>query len=297
MKGSTVLKVVRSINIIALAIVYSVGMYRLPPQPLLAPVGYRIPLRGRAPDTALGPLSSRLGYPAAGAASGRGRGRGRGRGKGKGKQKNKNRSRGGNKKGAVVTVEEERTTAVEVVENTGSDDKDDITDDNWQVISEEIDETDSPQPVQQAADNYIDFHSDMFDSNAGQSFSEPVLVIASETEAPAAAPTEEVTTEEVADESAADGEDSKDVTDMKEVITVEDTHTSNEAQEVTILIDDDKPVSNEGLNNEQSTPDKEAKVSDKPSSNITVITAPKASSPKESNLYGSLHCEVSVCCV
>ena len=281
-----------------MTIVCSVDMYRLPPQPLLAPVGYRIPLRGRAPDVPLGPLASRLGYP--GAASGRGRGRGRGRGKGKGRQRNRNRPRGGNKKGAAepsVTVEEEKTTAAEAVENTGSEDKDDITDDNWQVISEEIDETDSPQPAQQAADNYVDFHNDMFDSDAGQSFSEPVLVIANETEAPAAAPTEEVTTEEVADEAAGTVEE----TTMREVITVEDTHTDNESQEVTILIDDnDEPVTNEQLTTDQSVPAaKDTKISEKPSPNITAITAPKASSPKEtnkSNPYGSFHCEVSACC-
>lgn len=277
---------------------YSVGMYRLPPQPLLAPVGYRIPLRGRAPAGPMGPLASRLGYP--GAAGGRGRGRGRGRGKGKGRQRNRNK--GGNKKetpAEPVTVEEEKSTA-EVAENAGSEDKDDITDDNWQVISEETEETDSPQPAQQPVDNYVDFHSDMFDSDTAQgfsTFSEPVVVIANETEVPAAAPTEEVTTEEVADDSAT-GEEA-DVT-VKEIITVEDAQASNEAQEVTILIDDDKPVSDQELTKEQSPAAKETKGSDKPSPSITTITAPRPSSPKDVSKktpYGSFHCEVSICCI
>lgn len=270
-------------------------MYRLPPQPLLPPAGYRIPVRGRAPDGPPAPLAARLGYPA-------GRGRGRGRGKGKGRQRNRNRSKGANKKGPetqpVSTPEEEKTP--EVTENTTAEEEtDDITDDNWQVISEETEETDSPKPK---TDNYVDFHSDMFDTNSAEgfsTFSEPVLVISDETETPAAAPIEEVTTEEVAGEqSAAEETNAKDVViEISGDDAQEDTQVNDESQEVTIL-EDEKPASiEESTTKEQSTPAKETKISEKPSPNITAITAPKPSSPKEmkKNSYGQLHCEVIIC--
>ena len=265
----------------------SAGMFRLPPQPLLAPTGYRIPIRGRAPDGPLGPLASRLGYPGAG--------RGRGKGRGKGRQRNRNRARGGNKKGGaqnqpVIKVEEK---TVEVTENTTEEVKDDIIDENWQVISEETEDVDSPQPK---TENYVDFHSDMFDTSNAEgfsTFSEPVLVISDEPEVPATAPTEEVTTEDVAtEESTVEEPLDKDVV----VIADDDTKPADKSQEVTIVYDD-VPASNEEPTKEESTPTKEpAKDLEKPSPTITAITAPKPSSPKEtkkSNLYGTLHCEVS----
>lgn len=268
-------------------------MFRLPPQPLLAPAGYRIPIRGRAPDGPMGPLASRLGYPGEGA----GRGRGRGRGKGKNRQRNRNRSKGvNNKKGATevtqpITVEE---TKPEVTENITTEDKDDITDDNWQVISEETEETDSPQPPK--TDNYVDFHSDMFDASTAEgfsTFSEPVLVISDETETPAAAPIEEVTTDDVTGESAVD-EAKKDVVVIS-VDTLPDAEVNDESQEVTIL-EDDRPGLNEQSTEEQSTPAKETKNPERPSPNITAITAPKPSSPKETNdSRVPLHCKVTIC--
>ena len=271
-------------------------MYRLPPQPLLAPAGYRIPIRGRAPGGPLGPLASRLGYPGGGAGRGRGRG-----GKGKGRQRNRNRSRGANKKGAaqnqpkpVEKVKEE--TAEEVTENTTEEINtteevnDDITDENWQVISEETEDVESPPKPK--TENYVDFHSDMFDANSAQgfsTFSDPVLVIS---EAPAAAPTEEVTTEDVAtDESAIEETGTKDVI----ITTHEDTRPADKSQEITIVYDDKSAVGEEPT---KETPVKEPiKAPEKPSPTITAITAPKPSSPKEtkkSNPYGTLYCEVGI---
>lgn len=276
-----------------MTIIRSAGMYRLPPQPLLAPAGYRIPIRGRAPDGPLGPLASRLGYPGAA-----GRGRGRGKGKGKQKNRNKGRGRGGNKKGGmqnqpVKKAEEEKT--VEVTENITEEVKEDIIDGNWQVISEETEDVDSPQPK---IENYVDFHSDTFDTSNAEgfsTFSEPVLVISDEAEVPAAAPIEEVTTEDAAtDESALDETLTNDVV----VIADEDTQPADKSKEITIVCDD-IPASNEepAKDLEELTPAKEsAKTLEKPSPTITAITAPKPSSPKETkttNPYGSLHCEVS----
>ena len=266
---------------------------RLPPQPLLAPTGYRIPIRGRAPDGPPAPLAARLGYPGA---AGRGAaGRGRGRGKGKNRQRNRNRTRGGNKKGGtqnqpVKKAEEEETTA-EVTENTTEEVKSDIIDENWQVISEETEDVDSPQ---QKTENYVDFQSDMFDTSNAEgfsTFSEPVLVISDEPEVPAAAPIEEVTTEDAATEESAHDET---LTSDVVVIADEDTKPADKSQEVTIVYDD-VPASNEEPAKEESSPAKEsAKAPEKPSPTITAITAPKPSSPKETtNAYGSLHCEVS----
>ena len=266
-------------------------MFRLPPQPLLAPTGYRIPIRGRALDGPLGPLASRLGYP------GGATGRGRGRGKGKGRQRNRNRAKGANKKAGtqnqpVIKVEEENT--VEVTENTAEEVKDDIIDENWQVISEETEDVDSPNSKPKI-ENYVDFHSDMFDASTAEgfsTFSDPVLVISDEPEVPAAAPIEEVITEDAAaEESTVEESVAKDVV----VIADEDTKPTDKSQEVTIVYDD-APASNEEQTEEQPIPAKEsAKASEKPSPTITAITAPKPPSPKEikKTPYGSLHCEVS----
>ena len=259
-------------------------MYRLPPQPLLAPVGYRIPIRGRAPEVVvpLLPLAARLGAPA-------GRGRGRGKGKGKGRQKNK--PKGGNKKTAnkPIKIEEkveevmETTTLPETAADEGKDDN--IPDENWQVISEETEETDSPQIK---TENYVDFHSDMFDTNSTEgfnTFSEPMLVISEEAEAPAATK-EEVPTEEVTDEVVATEQPA-----IEETVT-EDTQANNDSKEI-IIMHDDEAVSNvEQTTAEQTTPVKEPK--ERPSPNITAITAPKPPSPTEVTKTpdGSLHCQV-----
>lgn len=253
-----------------------------PPQPLLAPAGYRIPIRGRATDLGpLGPLASRLGTPVGG------RGRGKGRGKGKGRQRNRNRSKG-NKKANNQPAENVKAeeTKTEDVETSTIEIQDDNGDDNWQVISEETEETDSPKPQ---TDNFVDFRSDMFDTNTAEgfsTFSEPVLVISDDTEAAAAAPTEEVVTEEA--ESSI-----KDVA-VEEVIPSEDMQ-ANESQEITIVEDDSEPVTNESTK-EQT---KENKTSEKPSPTITAITAPKPPSPVEikNSPYDTLYCEVILCCV
>ena len=261
-------------------------MFRLPPQPLLAPTGYRIPIRGRAPDGPLGPLASRLGYPGA---AGRGApGRGRGRGKGKNRQRNRNRTRGGNKRGGAQNQPVKKAEEEKTVEAATEEVKEDIIDENWQVISEEIEDVDSPQPK---PENYVDFHSDAFDTSNAEgfsTFSEPVLVISDEAEVPAAAPVEEVTTEDAATEESAHDET---LTSDVVVIADEDTKPVDKSQEVTIVYDDDEEPAKE-----ESTPTKESiKTLEKPSPTITAITAPKPPSPKETttNPYGSLHCEVS----
>lgn len=275
-------------------------MYRFPPQPLFAPVGYRIPIRGRAPDGPLGPLgplASRLGYP------GRGRGRGRGKGKGKGRQRNRPRgSRGGGNK-RTVSPPVKPDEKAEVTDNTTSEVKDDITDENWQVISEE---TDSPKTE---TENY-DFCSDMIDTNSAEgfsAFSEPAaLIISDETEVPTSTPTEEVTAEEAAiDETVAEEN-----VMIEEVVASKDTQATDESQEITI-VEDDTLVSNVELvesAKEQTTEAKKQtmeakeamKVPEKPSPTITTITAPEPSSPPaprdvvtKSSPYGSLHCEVT----
>jgi len=260
-------------------------MYRIPPQPLLAPVGYRIPMRGRAQSGPLGPLASRLGYPG-------GRGRGRGKNKGKGRQRNRPRgNQGSNKNATPSSVKPEEK--VEVTENTTSEVKYDITDENWQVISEE---TDSPK---MEAENYVDFRNDTIDTNSAEgfsTFSEPALVISDETETPAAAPTEEITTEGDANDETVVEE----IIMIEEVVANKDTPAAEESQDVTI-IEDDKPVINVESAKEQTTDVKgSTKVPEKPSPTITAITAPKPSSPPpprdvvtKSSPYGSLHCQVT----
>ena len=264
-------------------------MFRLPPQPLLAPAGYRIPIRGRDPDVRPPvPLASRLGHPG-GAAGG-----GRGRGRGKGRQRNRNRSKGANKKAAAQKqqakkVEEEKP--VQAAEESIEEVKDDITDENWQVISEET--GDSPQ---QNAENYVDFQSDMFDTTSAEgfsTFSDPVLVISDEPEEAAAAPTEEVITDIPTEESTVDDETaSKDV-----IVVTDDANPADESQEIKILCDyDDNFLSLEENTNTESTPVKEPeKVSEKPSPNITAITAPKSSSKetKKKKPYEKQYCKVS----
>lgn len=257
-------------------------MFKLPPQPLLAPAGYRIPIRGQAPG---GPLASRLGTPAGV------RGRGRGKGKGKGK-----RSKGANKTAtAPVTPKVENQPVTKNTTNTNEVKSepieimdDDITDENWQVISEETEETNSPK-----TENVIDFQSDMFDTNSAEcfsTFSEPTLVISDE--APATTTEEVVTEGGPADEDTA-AKDDVIIEDIIEIIVADkDTLGTDDSQDIL-----DKTFSDVESIKEQPTT-KETK--EKPSPVITTITAPEPSHsfPKDvvkTTSHGSLHCEVTIC--
>jgi len=236
------------------------------------------------------PVASRLGHPG-GAAGG---GRGKGRGKGRQRQRNKNKSKGANKKAAAQNqpakkVEVEKP--VQVTEESTEEVKDDITDENWQIISEET--GDSPQ---QNTENYVDFQSDMFDTSSAKgfsTFSDPVLVISDEPEVAAAAPTEEVITDIPTEESTVDDE-----TVTKDVIVVTDNdNPADESQEIKIVCDDDDSfLALEVKADTESTPAREpAKVAEKPSPNIVAITAPASSSSetKKKKLNENQYCKVS----